>query len=196
MQDSYRLMPWADALYGCDPKWWEHHGDCNGFAGERWSVHDPKDEATISLTQAEAFGVRIVRGEHGDIFSTDPEMIRYGSNSGFQAINLAILKGCRRIVLVGFDMQSTGGNRHFFGDHPKGMNRMTRYEDFLPRFETAARHMPPGIKIVNATTQTALYAFPVKPLDEALAANLRGSDCCVHRDRAELEPVADCGSTG
>jgi hypothetical protein len=190
VQDSYRLMPWADALYGCDPRWWNIHMDCNKFAGERWAPHDPKDEATITTAQAGEYGLRLVHGEHGDIFSTDPGAIRYGSNSGFQGINLAILKGCKRIVLVGFDMKRTGGQAHFFGQHPKGLLAHTRYEDFLPRFATAAKHMPAGVKIINATPDSALTCWTMKPLEAALA------DDSLLRDRPEHHAVASSGGAG
>jgi hypothetical protein len=190
VQDAYRLMPWADALYGCDPKWWNIHKDCNGFAAERWAPHDAKDEATITTAQAAVYGLRLIQGEHGDIFSTDPGVIRYGSNSGFQGINLAILKGCKRIVLVGFDMKSTGGKRHFFGDHPKGLLNRTQYEDFIPRFVTAAKHMPAGVKIINATPDSALTCWTVRPLEVALV------DDSVRGDRPEPDCRASAGSAG
>lgn len=191
VQDAYRLMPWADALYGCDARWWDHHKDCNGFAGERWSSHDERDVANNKTKQAEAYGLRLVKGEPGEIFSTDPGVIRYGANSGFQAINLAMLKGCQRIVLVGYDMQSTGGKRHFFGDHPKGIDSRTRYEDFIPRFDIAAKHLPPGVKITNATETSALHAFPRASLEEALAQDFRRADGCMHSDRPQSHAGAD-----
>ena len=59
---------------------------------------------------AERYGVKLVRGIEGEGFCCDPSRIYYGSNSGFQAINLAIhmlRKG--RIVLVGFGAGLTWG---------------------------------------------------------------------------------------
>jgi hypothetical protein len=189
VQDAYRLMPWADALYGCDPRWWDHHKDCAGFAGEKWSTHQD-DAANGKLKQAEAYGLRLVKGEHGSIFSTDPSVIRYGSNSGFQAINLAILKGCKRIVLVGFDMQRTGGKGHFFGEHPKGLAAHTHYEQFIRHFADAAKRMPAGVKIVNATSSTALTCFSMRSLEDALA------DDSVRGDRPEPDCRASAGCAG
>ena len=37
-QDAFRLMPWADILYGCDERWWDAY-DHSGFTGEKWSCH-------------------------------------------------------------------------------------------------------------------------------------------------------------
>jgi hypothetical protein len=116
VQDAWRLLPWAEALYGCDLTWWEHHNGVPDFAGEKWSTHD---DGTNDKRDAEAkYGVKLIAGKAAESFSTDPAVLHYGSNSGFQAVNLAIVWGAARIVLVGFDMRVVGGKRHFFGDHP------------------------------------------------------------------------------
>jgi hypothetical protein len=168
VQDAYRRMPWADAVYGCDPRWWNLHQDCGGFKGEKWSTHHD-DESNHKFEQADAYGLRLVRGDHGDEFSFDPGLIRYGSNSGFQAINLALLKGCRYIVLVGFDMRHVGGQGHFFGDHPEGLHNRTDYESFLPHFRRGAKSLPADVRIVNCTPDSALDCWPMMDLESAIA---------------------------
>lgn len=176
VQDAYRLMPWADALYGCDDRWWNHHQDCAGFRQEKWSTHgDGNDKLEI----AAKYGVRLVAGAHGAGFSLDPGAINYGSNSGFQALNLAILKGCVRIVLVGFDMRNVKGQSHFFGDHPKGVKTGggATYENYAPKFAAAAKLLPKHIRIVNATPDSALTCFPIQELNTALEND------CLYRDR-------------
>jgi hypothetical protein len=110
-----------------------------------------------------------VIGEHSEEFSLNPAAISYGSNSGFQALNLAILKGCKRIVLVGYDMRTVKGQRHFFGDHPKGLHNRTNFEDFVPMFTHASKRMPKDLLIVNATPESALHCFKRKTLEDALA---------------------------
>lgn len=161
VQDAYRVMPWADALYACNPSWWRVHRDCNGFAGEKWSTHE---DGAIHLNDktdaARAWGVKLVGGRDGQGFSLDPGVIHYGSNSGFQAINLAILKGCTRIVLIGFDMRRVDGRSHFFGEHPDDLRRDTDYSAFIRPFELAAKALPPHIEILNATPGSALKCFP------------------------------------
>jgi hypothetical protein len=189
VQDAYRLMPWADALYGCDPRWWKVHKDCDGFKGEKWSTHVDND-ADNKTAESEAYGIRLVRGQDSSEFSFDPSVISYGQNSGFQAINLALLKGCRRIVLVGFDMQSVKGQAHFFGDHPPRLNGRTDYQIFIPRFEWAAKHLPKDVRIVNATPDSALRCFKMRTLEDALA------DDSVRGDRPEPDCRASAGSAG
>jgi len=183
VQDAYKLMPWADAMYGCNPSWWRVHKDCNGFAGEKWSTHEVGNNLNDKREAAELYKINIVRGKDGDEFSFDPGVIHYGSNSGFQAINLAILKGCTQIVLVGFDMRHVGGKSHFFGDHPKELHTNTdqHFRGYVKRFDRAAKNLPAHISIVNATPGSALTSFRMTSLEEAIAEVQR--DRCLHSHR-------------
>jgi len=168
VSDAWRLIPEAAILYSCDAAWWRVHDGCRTFAGERWSCHggnDRNDKAPI----ARDYGVRLVAGALGDTFSTDPTRIHFGNNSGFQAINLALLMGARRLVLVGFDMRVVDSKRHFFGDHPRPLSNAIDYRYFAPQFLAAARALAPDVTILNATPDSALKAWPIVPLGDALA---------------------------
>jgi hypothetical protein len=160
-------MPWADALYGCEPRWWDVHKDCNGFEGEKWSTHDKKNTCNDKIEHSEKYGINLVKGAPGPGFSRDPSVISYGDNSGFQAINLAILFASPYIVLVGFDM-SYKDKGHFFGDHPEGLFRQTEYEKFIRHFDKAAELLE-GVTIINATPGSAMHSFPMMSLEEAIS---------------------------
>jgi len=175
VNDAYRRLPVADILYGCDETWWDLHKGCPEFHGERWSSHeqDPDPKQIHGNDKGEAavrYGLTLVRGQDGDEFSFCNKFIRYGSNAGFQAINLALLKGCNDIVLVGFDMRHVAGLSHFFGDHPAQLRRTADegYRGFARHFERAARALPADVFIVNATPGSALKCFPILDLEEAL----------------------------
>lgn len=163
VQDAYKLLPWADVLFGCDASWWRVHKGCPCFAGEKWSSHGSPSH-NDKRTVADEYGVHLVQGVGRDGFSTDPARVHYGSNSGFQAVNLAILFGARRIVLVGFDMRLVGGKRHFFGDHPRPLKNRNDYRAFVRAFEKAARTVPAGVEILNATPGSAMKCFPMVDL--------------------------------
>lgn len=165
VNDAYRLFPAADVLYACDPDWWELHQGCPGFIGEKWTSHESVHNEKLGI--ARQFGLHLVAGRDGEGFSLDPSAIHYGSNSGYQAINLALLMGARRILLVGFDMHSRGG-RHFFGDHPEPLSNWMQFESLVPTFRRAARLLPPTIEIINCTPGSALDCFSILPLEEAL----------------------------
>jgi hypothetical protein len=178
VQDAYKLLPYADVLYGCDSRWWRLHKNCDGFNGEKWTCHhkewtnnkiDPDPELKVPLP--DLVGLKVVEGRRGDDFSLDPSYIYYGSNSGFQALNLAILFGSKRIVLVGYDMRCVDGKSHFFGDHKsKDFHQCSdqEYRNFARHYDIAARTLPKDIHIVNATPGSALTCFPIMPLEDAL----------------------------
>ena len=159
------MIPWGDALYGCDARWWEKHKHCEEFLGEKWSSHNNQENADDKIETAEKYGLNLVKGEPGAGFSTDPSRIYYGDNSGFQAINLAILFGSPYIVMVGFDMRHVDGKSHFFGDHT-GLFQRREYESFAKKLE----HAPPpeGVTIINATPGSAVTCYPMMGFDEAI----------------------------
>lgn len=165
VNDAYRLLPSAAVMYACDPDWWQLHQGCPEFVGEKWSSHEPW--TNDKRATARQYGVRLIRGQDVEGFSLNPSVIHYGATSGFQALNMALLWGARRLVLVGFDMHSRGG-RHFFGDHPEPLSNFMRFESVVPRFRRAAAQLPSGIDIVNCTPGSALDCFPMMPLEEGL----------------------------
>lgn len=164
ISDAYRLLPFADALYSCDSRWWETHKGCPDFRGEKWSSHGGQAQNN-KLDTAEKFGLNLVAGQDGDRFSFDPEIIHYGGNSGFQGVNLALLMGAVRLILIGFDMRGT----HFFGRHPLPLRNTNSFANFIASFERAAKHLPAHISIVNATPGSALKGFKRQSLDDALS---------------------------
>lgn len=168
VNDAYKLLPFADALYACDGRWWDLHKGCPDFVGEKWSSHD--ETFNKKIERARRYGLKLIRGERGDRFSFDRSYIRYAGNSGFQAVNLVMHFGARLIILVGFDMRLVDGKQHFFGSHPGSM--LPIREDIVMnwrrRFSEAAKHLPHGIEIINATPGSALDCFPQMSLLEAL----------------------------
>lgn len=190
--DAYRLLPRFDVLMGGDREWWTVHKGCPSFEGEKWSSHehDIHGEELVNDKRALAdqYDLNLVTGRDGDEFSFDPKFIRYGSNTGFQAINLALLFGCTHIVLVGFDMRRVNGQAHFFGDHPEGLRNTedNGYRGFVTHFARAAKRLPKDVSIINATEGSALDCFPMKSLDEAL----RRPDSVSDRDRPESHAAA------
>lgn len=150
VNDGYRLAPWADVLYAADEGWWEHHRGCPDFQGLK---------VTQDAGAARRWRLQYIESRRAQGFSLNPAYIHRGDNSGFQALNLAVLAGCSPIVLLGFDMQKTGGKRHWFGDHPGRLNQDSPYNLFAAAFnEAAQRH--PELPIVNASRETALTCWP------------------------------------
>ncbi|WP_339521741.1 hypothetical protein [Pseudomonas sp. EA_35y_Pfl2_R111] len=90
----------------------------------------------------------------------------YG-NSGAGAVALAIARGAKRVLLLGYDMQYTGGRRHWHGDHPAKLGNAGAITDWPAQFEQLRKDHP-SIEIINCTRETALTCFPRMPLEQAL----------------------------
>jgi len=175
INDAYRLIPWADVLYACDAAWWDVHRGCPSFVGERWSSHGDitlpektRDRHNDKREAARRYGLSIIQGSSASGFSQDPAIIHYQNCSGFQGLNLALHLTGGPIVLIGYDMHTRNG-RHFFGPHPAPLMNQATFEDWAPGFE-AANRLKPRRMILNATLGSAIKAFPIMGIDDALAS--------------------------
>lgn len=110
-----------------------------------------------------------IRGDESQGLSRDESTISTGLNSGYQAICLAYYFGAERIVLLGYDMQHTGGRRHWHGNHPCGLGNASNTQSWVEQMGYLASDLRcEGVQVVNATTQTALKCFPRVALEDAL----------------------------
>lgn len=168
VNDAYRLAPWADALYASDVSWWLVHRGVPDFAGVKWSVQHNQWKPDRCARFADVRRLAHA-GERG--LSTDPAAICTGRNSGYAALNLAVLYGATRIILLGFDMgHDKGGQTHFFGNHPGSLSNKSPYHSFLPFFKTAAAQCRAlGVVVVNSSRRSSLDCFPKVRLEDALA---------------------------
>lgn len=171
VNDAYKLAPRADIVYACDARWWFVHGEqvMAAATGERWIQHmaDQVPPDKLHADAAQKFGLRVVRGREGVGLGRD--VIHFGSNSGYQAINLAYLRGATRIVLLGYDMQHTGGAVHFFGDHPEQLHNGPDFNSIIPKFKALAADLAAeGVEVINCTRQTALPYFRRAALEDVL----------------------------
>lgn len=161
INDSYRLAPWADALYACDARWWDWHKGAPEFEGLKVS----QDER-LAETYPE---VRRLTTTGGDGFDPNPAHLRTGKNGGYQAIHLAVHLGARRIVLLGYDMKQTGGRSHWHEGHPVPNTEQVYARVMLPHFETLLRPLDLlGVEVLNATPGSALEVFPTARLEDVL----------------------------
>ncbi len=149
---TFRMAPWADVILGMDLKWWQEYGaevkaKC---PGRRMSTsHAARSYGAESLWQCGWF----------------PSVL----NSGQAAISLAMVSGAKKVVLLGYDCQKTGGKWHHHGDHPKHLGNAGSIKRWPKHFEIMARDAQrDGLQIVNATRETALKCFPRVDLEAAL----------------------------
>lgn len=133
------------------------------FSGELW---------TCSEQAREQFGIRWVFGQDQSGLSAAPDYIHTGKNSGYQAIGLAYLFGAARVILLGFDF-SVGprGERHWHGDHPRGLANCAggNFGGWIQAMKTLAADLNrTPCKVLNASRRTALKSFQRVTLETAL----------------------------
>lgn len=115
-------------------------------------------------------GVNYVEAADDVGLCTRAGRIHSGGNSGYQAINLAFMWGARRIVLLGYDMQRTGGRTHWHGDHGNGLPSLTAdLKEWRRRMiQLGIDLRTHGVEVINATRDTALTCFERQPIEVAL----------------------------
>ncbi len=89
-------------------------------------------------------------------------------NSGVGAISLATYWGAKRVILLGYDCQKTGGKSHWHGDHPKGLGNAGSLGTWPGQFAKLATDLDNRVEIINCSRETALTMFERRPLDEVL----------------------------
>lgn len=164
VNDAYTIAPWADVLYACDPKWWKWHRGAPTFQGLKYTL----EQKTVPPSKPWP-DVQIVGRGKSTGLSLDRAAISTGHNSGYQAINLAVLFGAIKIVLLGYDMgRPARGRSHFFGEHPD--KTQPNYTKCITAFGTLAAQLTHvGVDVVNCSRQTALKCFRREPLEAVLA---------------------------
>lgn len=109
---------------------------------------------------AERYGLQHVDVKPGCGLGEKPGRLYSGLNSGHQAIQWAYHKGAARIILIGYDMQHTGGRRHWHEDHPGGMSNAEGIAGWVKGFTSLARELAlRGVQVVNCSEETALQCF-------------------------------------
>lgn len=155
INNTWELAPWADVLYACDQAWWE-------------------------AKQPDFPGIRIIgKGDHPRCLPVPVQVVSHmifdgphigaGGNSGFQALNLVIRWGARRVILTGYDYRGAGD--HWHGRHPAGLRQAT--ESTVARWRLCMDQAAPilaerGVEVINASRETALTCFPRVNLKDVL----------------------------
>ena len=164
INNAYILAPWAEMCYFADTRWWEWHQNqpvFKSFAGHKVTIENTglliKDEAVFMLHNL-----------NNEQLSESPNGIHTGSNGGYQAVNIAVLSGAKRIILLGYDMRFPGGKSHWHGGHPV-KNPADHYTMYAGKFATMLPQLKRlGVEVINATPGSAIKCFPFMDLNEAL----------------------------
>ncbi len=174
VNNSYLIAPWADILYFCDGHWWdEHHGrkEYRRFPGRKVTLENKHvlERAAVPANMEPELLALCNYGKEPRGICREPDGVYTGSNSGFQALNLAVHLGAARILLLGFDMRVVGHRTHWHDGHPRPTPHDVYKNWMIPAFEAAVKDLQAlGVEVINCTPGSALQCFPVLPLDEVL----------------------------
>jgi len=167
INDSWRLCPWADVLYGCDGAWWRKNAGVSEFDGLRVA-----QDATIAAQFPDINQVKCRRGI-ARIITDKTGDIGDGRTSLFQAINLVVRAGPPRVIgLVGADMRLDYGI-HWHGPHGEGLNnpRETTISCWRESIDGIAGQLADlGVTVLNLSPVSTLKNYRMTTLREFLAA--------------------------
>lgn len=146
---TFRIAPWADALFAMDRAWWEEHfAEVSAdFVGQRFTCNPLPARYGVTKLSKPAYNA------HG--------------NSGAGCVSLAALGGAGRVLMLGFDCQHTGGMSHWHGNHPRSLGNAGQVDRWPAKFRELQRSIG-NVEVINASRVTALDVFPRMTLEDAL----------------------------
>ena len=165
---TFRRAPWSDMLYACDGEWFRAVDKATGtrYIDEATGVMGRSRMWTQDKSAADAFGLHYIASDRAPGLSRDPRRINQGNNSGYQAINIAYHAGAKRMILLGFDCKPG----HWHAPHPSPLSNRGPVDKWKRNFRGLAADLErEGIEVVNCSPGTALTAFKVQPLADALS---------------------------
>jgi hypothetical protein len=160
---AFRRSVFPDVVYAGDFLFYKTHV-------QQLKLQMPKGNFwTCDRTAAERYQLNWVKGVNALGLGRGPR-IHTNGNSGAQAINLAYLFGCRRILLLGFDMKlGPKGEKHWHLDHPSPLMQGMCFGDWLHKFNFLAVDLKKeGCEVVNCTPGSALTCFPMSTIEKEL----------------------------
>lgn len=154
---AFRLAPGAEIVYAADGGFWHVYQDARRHPGLKVSADDRAPlycpgVQLVNVKDRHVSRVRMLRSPLGELGAG-------GGNSGFQAVNLAVQLGARRILLAGLDFCG----EHWHGRHPPALFNPTT--DQLKRWARFFDDEAPvlaswGIEVLNLSRISALRGFP------------------------------------
>ena len=164
---AYEQVPDAGIVYFADLRFWNWHKA--GLLAHPGTIIT----GCKHITHQDVLTFRIT-GKKG--LDMNPWALRSGNSSGYAAINLAAhifaLRGSKgtslikRIVLMGYDMQTDNG-RHHWHDGYQVKNKPDIYDKMVDYFATIAGPLQDrDIEVINTSMDSRIDAFEKREFDD------------------------------
>jgi len=150
----------VDVLVFGDRTWYDHHKDKPKFQ----SFRNPKitNHKDLEGDPAVIWAPREQEGFHR-------HALGWNGNTGSSAINVALLLGAGRVLLVGFDMALGEGGKSNWHHNPLNTpenKHYARYMDAISRTMSMILDKWPGVEIINLNPNSAMDLFPRKSWED------------------------------
>lgn len=164
--NAYRITPNAEILHFADEIWYSWH------AKEIPQIFRGRYITTAALGVSKKVwpsrGIIHFRKDSNNGISTSTSCLS-GSNSGHQAINLAVHMGSKEIVLLGFDMNPASLETNWHKEHKRQTNRNSYRDVMIPGMIKSVPVLEKmNVKVINANKESFLDCFPKTSLGELL----------------------------
>lgn len=165
-KESMFSLPFADAIFGLDIPWMRARHDYLAERAKTCEVYLSAPGQRLHLFRNVPGAIYLRRLRSSNMFTMDPGAIECGANSGFGAINLALIKRAKTIFLFGFDY--SGGakiaehyNQERYDEREAWGNGVTNY---FPRWaqhfdETVPQLKRMRVDIFNASPDSNVTAY-------------------------------------
>lgn len=172
IKENVNLAPWADVVYGCDRWWWEWRKGLPEYKGIKIAY-----DRTLAGKYPDIQFIDIVKTADRLVLDS-PGVTGSGGNSGFQALNIAVSAGVKRIILIGFDMTDRSGVHWYGRNRAHGSNNPT--EDNFRRWRAAFKNASAqlhelGIEVSNASQDSVLTCFKKQSVEACINTLAYGS---------------------
>lgn len=154
VNNSWEMAKFSDVIYAGDAQWWISHYHEIDSTAEKW---------TCSKSAYDRFKNMYLEMNY---FRVPEKAHQTGWNSGLRAIELAVMLGAEKILLMGYDCSVKHGV-HWHGPHTKTLNPdHENCSKWQVQFERIAIRMKTlGVTVINCSRYTELKAFPVSRLE-------------------------------
>jgi len=163
VNNSYRFGPWVDVCWFGDSNWYkQHHYELRTFPGLKICCQPQLEDDP----GARAEGIKVIARGQPEGLERRKGYVCWNRSSGASAINLAVIFGAKRIILLGFDMRVINGTKNWHKDHrSQDHDPFERFLQPFPAIKRDAEKMK--VEILNATPDSGLKdLFPYVTLSE------------------------------